>query len=98
MFKIAIVTALLVGCSSVAFASENCSRLYAGGFGTKFANSDHDTTLWHSPSSDGVSGGFGAIINGKKLTAPLYDSHCNNGKVILKFKQNDFSGELTGTL
>lgn len=82
--------------------ADACSPLL-NGIGSKFISSDStipmDANLYYKPNhGGGVSGGFGAIVNGVHLDAPLIDSHCNDGNVRLAWNQAGFQGNITGVI
>lgn len=82
--------------------ADACSPLL-NGIGSKFISSDSaipmDANLYYKPNhGDGVSGGFGAILNGVHFDAPLIDSHCNDGNVRLAWNKSGFQGNITGVI
>ena len=68
-----------------------------GSPGSRYETSDHTQTasLWYNANDGmGVSGGFGALIDGKNVNAPLTNSTCYNGGVNLNWNVPGFSGTL----
>lgn len=78
-----------------------CSALTHGGRGSAFLAPDGgmDAKLYYDKNSgDGVSGGFGAIVDGHHYSAPLTDSRCDSSIVQLNWSTRTFSGHLVGKL
>lgn len=81
--------------------ADACRALTWNGWGSKFSTDtqDMDAKLYYkSTSGDGVSGGFGAVVDSKHDSAPLFDSHCRNGVVTLNWNKPDFTGSVTGVI
>ncbi len=78
-----------------------CRALTWNGWGSKFSTEslDMDAKLYYnSASGDGISGGFGAMVDSKHFSAPLSDSHCQNGVVTLNWNEPGFTGTVTGVI
>lgn len=78
-----------------------CSALSYRGFSSKFVSDDEamDALLnYRADWGDGVSGGFGAVVDAVHHTAPITDSHCNDGIVTINWDTENFSGSVTGRI
>lgn len=78
----------------------SCLALTNGDRGSAFESFDKsmDAKLYYKAPSDGVSGGFGAMVDGRHQDAPLIDSHCNGSVVTINWSSRTFSGHLVGRL
>lgn len=78
-----------------------CQVLTYAGAGSNFLSDDGkmDAKLYYNGNNgEGVSGGFGAVVNGLHRTAALTSSSCKNGVVKLKWTKLFFMGEVEGTI
>lgn len=81
-----------------------CKLISSSNLGSKFesSNKNLDAYLFYKNCGGhehGVSGGFGAIVNGVHFSAPLFASWCNSGIIMLNWiKGNEFYGSVMGVI
>jgi hypothetical protein len=95
-----VIGLILQSFATFAFADPaSCAYLTYGGKGGVFIAPDNsmDAKLYYdSDTGNGISGGFGAILDGHHYAASLVDSHCQDGIVKLQWSTRNFAGRLVG--
>jgi len=106
MKKILMTIAIAISSSNMAAMAQplpdGCAMLYMDGHTSIFETQNHQkiTLAFNPANGDGISGDFDAFINQQYRSAALYDSHCNQENVNIKWNNNNsneadrFSGEI----
>ena len=107
IFSLAIISlSLLSGITQAADykisnSAFNCTALSFSGRGGNFISVDNALEaklFFELRSGDTVSGGIGALIDGKRYVATLVESHCRLGNLTLRWNQPNFKGSIQGRI